>query len=473
MFKLKERALLLSALVICMSLAACISAVGQQSSQIDNAPAWTTLSNRQTKLADNQVVIPGANAEVDQKWWRHFGDPTLDYLIDEAIKHNKDLKIAKARVEEARAARTFGRSALAPQLNAEASGQRGNQGYITNGNTITIGQVDIAASWELDLFGRNQARAAEAAAILQSTEASQHAVRVALLAEVARTYFDMRDDERQLELTRRNLETQRKTLELIRVLFEGAKVSNFDVQRAAAQVSATESRIPALQVSYDKAVNRLGSLLGRPPGTLGEILSAQQPSNPVDSSIVVAAPANVLATRPDVRVAERKFAATISGRKAAVAELFPNISLTAFFGAQSASPLSTTPWGVGIGLVQPILNFGRISSQIDAADSRQRQAFLSYQQTVIDALEDMENALSSYINESVRNSSLSASVQQNRTAADLARERFSAGYIGLLDVLVAERDLLDAESQRATSDANLHEDLVAIYTAAGGGWRDE
>jgi len=119
------------------------------------------------------------------------------------------------------------------------------------------------------------------------------------------------------------------------------------------------------------------------------------------------------------------------------------------------------------------MNFGRISSQIDVADARQRQAFLSYQQTVIEALEDMENALSSYMNENVRNVLLISGVQENRTAADLAKKRFTAGYIGLLDVLVAERDLLDAESQQATSDASLRKDLVAIYAAAGGGWRDQ
>jgi len=255
-------------LLTTLLLEACISPVGPQSSEINNAPNWTTLSNGKTRTAEDQRLITSADSEVDQKWWSHFGDRTLDSLIDDAIENNKNLKIAKVRVEEARAGRTLARSALAPQLNAEASGQRGNQGYATYDKAVTIGQIDIAASWEIDLFGRNQARAAQAAAILQSTQASQQAVRVALLAEVARTYFDMRDDERQLELTRRNLDTQRKTLKLIRVQFEGAKVSNFDVQRTAAQVSATEARIPALQTSYDRAVNRLGSLLGRPPGAL-------------------------------------------------------------------------------------------------------------------------------------------------------------------------------------------------------------
>jgi multidrug efflux system outer membrane protein len=192
---------------------------------------------------------------------------------------------------------------------------------------------------------------------------------------------------------------------------------------------------------------------------------------PLEHHILIAAPAKVLEARPDVRAAERRFAASISAKAAARAELFPNISLTALFGAQTATPFSSTPWGLGVSLVQPILNFGRIEAQIDAADARQRQAFLSYQQTVLEALEDMENALSGYLNETKRNASLTTEVRQNRKAADLAMQQYQNGYTGLLDVLVAVRDLLDSESSLAASDATLRNDLVNIYTAAGGGWR--
>lgn len=296
-------------------------------------------------------------------------------------------------------------------------------------------------------------------------------MRVALLAEVARTYFELRNLDRQIELTTSNLETQRRTLKLVEAQQRGALVSNLDVQRAAAQTSTTESRVPSLRAARDAAANRLSALLGRTPGNLKEVAAAPQP--PLDGRIVVSAPASVIATRPDVRVAERRFAASISARKAAVAELFPNISLTALFGVQNATPFSSTPWGIGIGLVQPVLNFGRIRSQIDAADARQTQAFLAYQQTVLDALEDMESAMSAYLNEQSRNTSLAAGVVQNRRAAELARAQYRFGYVGLLDVLVAERDLLDAESQRATSDASLRTNLVRIFAAAGGGWEVE
>ncbi|WP_420993108.1 efflux transporter outer membrane subunit [Cupriavidus sp. 30B13] len=471
----------MAALAAAAFLAACTSPVGPQPSGIDTAASWRRLdggkANEGGEGAGAALLVASADAEVDQQWWGRFRDPTLDALVREALGNNKTLKIARARVDEARAGRLLAQSALAPQINAEASSERGNRGFLTSDKAVTINQVDIAASWELDLFGRNQARAAQAGAILQSAEASRQAVRVALLAEVARTYFDLGNYARQIELTRNNLATQRKTLTLIQAQFQGAMASNFDVQRAAAQVSATESLIPALRTGYDQSVNRLASLLGRTPESMGGMFdgaaAARATVPPLDNGILVSAPATVLAARPDVRAAERGFAASISGRKAAVAELFPNISLTALFGAQNATPFSSTPWGIGAGLVQPILNFGRISSQIDAADARQRQAFLGYQQTVLEALEDMENALSGYLNENTRNASLSAGVAQNRKAVELARMQFSHGYIGLLDVLVAERDLLDAESKQAASDASLRKDLVRIFAAAGGGWRDQ
>ncbi len=449
-------------------IAACATTPpGPQSSDVPVAPSWSQLTQANPALAMN------ANAAVEHDWWRHFGDPTLDALIAEAITGNKSLQIALARVEEARANRGIARASLFPEITGGASASRGNQGVLTGGQTLNIAEASIDASWEADLFGRNQARTAAAGAILQSEEAAAQAVRVALLAEVARNYFDLRNYERQILLTQQNLETQQMTLSLIQAQLQGGFSSDFDVQRAAAQVSTTEALLPVLRQARDAAVNRLNILLGVPPGTRNAVLAAPQALRPLDQRILVAAPATVLAVRPDIRAAERRFAASISSKDAATADLFPTISLTAFFGLQGASGVSgATPWGIGAGLIQPILNFGRIESQIDAADSRQRQAFLDYQRTVLEALENMETALSSYVQETARNASLSAAVAQDRRAADLARQQYTNGFTSLLDVLVADRDLLAAEANQAASDANLRKNLVAIYTAAGGGWQD-
>ncbi len=453
-------------------LTACATSVGPQESGIATPSLWSRLKGDKSAADLNAALVAGPDAQVDHAWWKHFGDPTLDALIAEALANNKTLQIAKARVEEARAGRSIAQSRQLPEINAVGSAQHGNQGFLTNNQTVGIAEADIEASWEIDLFGKNRARAAEATALLESAEASPQAVQVGLLAEVARNYFDMRNYERQIALTRQNLDTQKKTLELIQVQLQGALASDFDVQRAAAQVSTTEAMIPLLQTAYDAALNRLNVLLGYPPGTKDALLGTERALKPLDPRILIAAPATVLAARPDVRAAERQFAASISAGKAATADLFPNISLTAFYGAQAATPFSSTPWGLGLNLAQPILNFGRIESQIDVADAQQKQAFLNYQQTVLAALENMENALSSYLHETNRNASLTHAVAQNRKAEDLAKQQYSNGYTSLLDVLVAERDLLDSEASEAASDASLRKDLVNIYTAAGGGWND-
>lgn len=452
--------------LLAILLSGCSTFTDHQEAGVTTPAAWTQLSAN----AATAPLATDAQATVEQQWWRQFADPTLDGLIGEALANNKNLQIAKERVEEARAGRVAARSRLFPEITAGAGGQRGNDGISANDKVVAVSSVDVQATWELDLFGRNQARLAEASALLESEEASQQAVRVGLLAEVARTYFEMRNNQRQLDLTRQNLKTQRQTLTLIQSQLRGALASEFDVQRAAAQVSTTAALIPSQQAAYDAARNRLNVLLGQPPGTRDTALVKLVPFKPLDRRILVAAPARVLATRPDVRAAERRFAASLAAREAATAELFPNISLTALFGLQSASIMSATPWGLAAGLVQPVLNFGRIEARINAADARQKQAYLTYQQTVLEGLENMENALSSYLNETTRNGSLTAGVAQNRRAAALARQQYSAGFAGLLDVLTAERNLLTAEGDLAASDARLRLTLVAIYTAAGGGW---
>jgi multidrug efflux system outer membrane protein len=223
-------------------------------------------SARNDEAANKEApLVTSTVADVEHDWWGHFRDPTLDALVKEALTNNRTLAIAKARVEEARANRTFARANLLPEVNAVGSASRTNQGLLTANRTVNLAEADIQATWEIDLFGRNQARASEAAAILESEEAGAQAVRVALLAEIARNYFDLRNFERQLVLTQQNLDSQQKTLELTEVQLQGGYSSDFDVQRAAAQVSTTQALLPDLQAAYDAAVTRLNILLGYPP----------------------------------------------------------------------------------------------------------------------------------------------------------------------------------------------------------------
>ncbi|HLY58483.1 MAG TPA: efflux transporter outer membrane subunit, partial [Stellaceae bacterium] len=378
---------------------------------------------------------------------------------------------AAARVEEARAARRGAEANLMPEITAGGDASRGNQGFATNNQAIGLGEANVQASWELDLFGKNQARAAQAEAIVESAEARRQAVLVTLLADVARNYFDLRDEEHQIAITEKNLATQQRTLALIQAQQQGALASNLDIERTTAQVATTSAQLPALRAARDVTLDRLNVLIGVAPGTEDAALTAGGAWRPLAPTMLVAAPASVLANRPDIRAAERDFAASLSASEAARKEIFPTISLTGLFGIQQSSLFGATPWGAGASAAAPLLDFGRIEADIDTADARQKQAFLTYQTTVLEGLEDMEDSLSLYAHEASRKHELERAAEGDHKAVELADQQYKAGYTGLLDLLVAQRDELAAEASLAASEALLRKDLVRIYAAAGGGWR--
>ncbi len=466
-----------------LSLTSCIRPVSFQESGIETPDAWHTFEGLPGNpvLWDKPLVVDDC-AEVEQCWWHHFDDSVLDALIARTLMNNKTLRIAGTRIEEARSARLGSFSTLMPQFSINADAQRGNQGLYTGDKPLAYEDVTDQVNWELDLFGKNQARFAATIALVQNEEILRQGVIVSLLAEVARDYFDFRNYQQQLAISENNLATQKRTLELTIAQFQEAYASDFDVQRAAAQFATTEARIPTLKISLETTRNRLDVLLGSTPGENDDLFAIQEPLKPLDPQIVIAAPATVLGTRPDVRAAERNFAASISTFDAAKREWFPTISLTAFFGFQGLQGIHNstqqTPglqnlirtWNVAGTLVQPVINFGRIEADIEAADARYKRAYLEYQETVLEALENMEDALANYLYETIRNVSLTSAATHNRKALELANQQYTNGYTNLLDVLIVQRNALDAESVEAESSYKLRKDLVNIYTAAGGGW---
>jgi NodT family efflux transporter outer membrane factor (OMF) lipoprotein len=438
-------------------LAACTSSEPVQDARIAAPDSWTHLASSDS-------------VEIEQSWWKNFNDPVLDRLIGRAMANNKNLQIAAARVAEAEAGLSGSKANLLPDITGGGDVTRGNQGYLTNNQSVTVKEGSLQASWELDLFGKNQARVRQAGALAQSAEAQRQAVLVTLLADVARAYFDIRNNQEQIRITKANLETQRKTLDLIMAQRAGALSSRLDVARSTAQVATTSAQLPSLQAAYETGLDRLNLLLGEKPGTLDAVLAKPEGLPAIEPSVLVAAPAKVLANRPDVRAAERQYAASLSARESAAKEIFPTISLAGLFGIQDSSYLYARPWSGAAQLTTPIFDFGRIEADIDAADARQKQAFLGYQQSVLEAAADMEDALSLYLHDKARQHDLSVAAEENRTAVDLANQQYRAGYSGLLDLLVAQQSELDAESSLATSEAQLRKDLVHIYAAAGGGW---
>ena len=407
---------------------------------------------------------------MEQHWWRSFDDQALNRLIDTALANNKTLQIAAARVSDAQASRDSAVAALRPDVTGNAGLERANLGYASSNKPLSLKTANVQASWEIDLFGKNQARVRQATALLQSQDASRQAVMVSLLSEVARSYFDLRNIQAQIRITRQSLDTQQRTLDLVKAQMQGALSSELDISRAAAQVATTSAQLPQLEGSYEVALDRLAVLLGATPGTVDQWLQPAQDMTPLKTKVLVAAPAKVMASRPDIRAAERRFAASISGTDAAKREIYPTVSLSALFGVEDSSYFYAKPWTTAGSLVMPILDFGRIQADIDSANAQQKEAFLNYQETVLEADADMEDALTMYLHDNGRQQRLAEAADQNHRAVTLANQQYKAGYTGLLDLLVAQQDELNAKSTLATTEADLRKDLVLIYAAAGGGW---
>ena len=275
-----------------------------------------------------------------------------------------------------------------------------------------------------------------------------------------------------------NLATQRDILQLARDRARAGVGNDLDVANAAAQVASTEAELPTEETRIAQDINQLSFLLGEPPGALGSELAEAQPVPPVPPQVPIGLPADLVRRRPDIREAEAQLHAATAQIGAAVADLFPRLTLSAAAGSQAAQSGNIGVWAsrffsIGPTLELPIFNGGEKRATIELNDAKAKEAAIAYARAVLSALNEVENALAAYGAEGSRRSSLEASVDQNREALALARQRYTAGITTFLDVLDAERSLQQSELTLADSTASLSTDLVALYKALGGGWEDE
>ena len=441
-------------------------------------------------------------------WWTVFNDPALDSLIGRAIETNIDLRMAALRVREARALRGITAAGLFPTADASGLYQRSRISSSTaigalasGGGAATPGggtgipkgpgsaagaiafpgfeedlwQGGVDASWELDVFGgvRRALEAADAdiAAVLEA----HHDVLVILTAEVARNYIELRGFQRQLSIAQENLSAQRQTLDLTQSRFKAGLTGQLDVTRAEAQVASTEATVPIFQTAVKRAMYRLAVLLGQAPETLAAELApvAAIPNGP--PQIPAGLPSELLRRRPDIRRAERQIAAATARIGVATADLYPKFSLTGQFGLQSDSfakwgNWNSRFWSFGPAVTWSIFTAGRVRSNIDVQNTRTAEAIEQYRQTILLALEDVENALAAHTSEQARRKSLAAAVAANQRSVELATELYTKGLVDFLSVLEAQRSLFASQDQLAQSERAVSADLVAIFKALGGGW---
>lgn len=424
------------------------------------------------------------------RWWTVFEDPLLNSLVERAVQSNLDLRVAEARIREARAVRASAAAGLWPALDTAGSYTRSrssenafnvpSQGGTSGGASgikleRNFYNAGFDANWEIDVFGGVRRGVEAADAILEATEYSRRDVLVTLLGDVARNYIDLRGAQRRLAVARANVKTQQDSLDLTRVRFDAGLASDLDVARAEAQVNATAAQIPNLESAIKEAAYSLDLLLGRAPGALWHELEKELAIPNLPSEVLVGLPSDLLRRRPDIRVAERQLAAATAQVGSAVADLFPKFFLTGLAGMESISAgdwftSGSRYWSIGPTIRWPIFDAGRIRANIEIRNAQQEQALNQYEKTILAALGDVEKSLINYSQEQVRYRSLNDAVAANRRAVEMAQELYVRGLNDYLNVLDTQRALYVTETELALSEATMASNLVALYKALGGGW---
>jgi NodT family efflux transporter outer membrane factor (OMF) lipoprotein len=423
---------------------------------------------------DDDTIVASSGLTVSTEafpspWWQQFGDETLFALMKKALNDNHDLKIAKARIAEARASENFTESGLLPEIDATGSLSRASLDAISSSRPDTIRQAGVSGNWDIDPFGGNRRRNEGAVASVEASEYDFAQARLNVLADVAINYSHLRAAQKQLALTLQNLKTQRDTLRVTQALRKAQNVTELDIARVEAQIAATEARLPQIRTTLYAAIYRLGVLAGEPPATFRERLMPEEPMLALPKNVAVQTPIATLAQRPDVKAAERRLAEASALSNAAFAGLFPKLSLSAFFGTRhSATFGSLSPWSATAEALFPLLDFGRLRAQMHGADARQEQAFHAYKQTVLKALEETENSLNAYMDERRRSLLLHNVAVGQARAVTIAREQYRGGIVTQLDLLDAERNQLDAETNWVLSQQTATDNLIQLFHSLGG-----
>jgi multidrug efflux system outer membrane protein len=456
-----------------LALAGCAVGPNYREPEIDVADEFAAAS-----------LLAGEQGAIELQWWRQFNDPLLDELVEEAVRNNRDLAAATARLRAARAQRRERLFDFLPSITGSASydsvrqSRSGTPG-LPPGTAVDrdyeLYDAGFDAAWEIDLFGRVRRANESARALAQASAAARNQVVLSVIAEVARNYFELRGAQSQLAVARNNAENQQRALELVNQLFDAGRGTALDTARATAQVETTLATVPPLEAAVDRAMRRIAVLTGQQPGALATRLTQVQDLPALPETIALGNPEDLLRRRPDIRAAERQLAAATAAIGVQVADLFPRITINAGIGLTAPSFSALDDSGndrrsFGPALSWGLFDFGHVYQRIRAADARSAEALANYEQAVLMALEETENALSDFARERRRTEHLTRAAEASRTAADLATQRFEGGVSDFLTALDAYRTSLEAEDQLAVSRTRAATSLVTIYKALGGGW---
>ncbi|KAB8313151.1 efflux transporter outer membrane subunit [Erwinia endophytica] len=478
-------------LVAALALSACSVGPDYRAPEPSTPASFNTLQSDAGSKPQATVTNP--------RWWTSFNDPQLDSLIERAIAGNLSLQQAVLRIAGSRQQLNQARGAWFPVVNGELSAQRqqpGLKGELeSRGIYDQIDQTDPAlqsslgsltkpislyqgsfdASWELDLWGKVRRQVEAANAQQQESLESRNDVLVSLEAEVARTYLQLRGAQLISQTLQTQIDVAQQTLALTQSQQRNGLAPQMNVENARAQLNALRAQLPQYQSQIHQAMNGLAVLLGKPPGMLDGELMASKPLPVLPKAVPVGLPSTLARRRPDVRQAEAKLHEATANIGVSVAQLFPDISLTGQFGVRNTDASYLDNWSshfysFGPSISIPVFQGGRLVSSVKLARAEQASAALAYRQTVLTALQDVENALVSYRTDQQQVDGLDQTVEALQTTFNLAKNSYSQGLSSFLDALDAQRQLAQAKQQAASARVQSSLDLVALYKALGGGW---
>ena len=456
----------LSALLLLLPLYACTVGPNYKRPAVD-------VPGQYRGLAPDTSTQPTGKPFAELQWSAVFQDEVLQSLIKEALTNNYDIRIAAARILEAGAVLGITRANQFPSV--DVGGSLGNTRTQPFPGNSTLGSASIQASWILDFWGQYR-RATEAArANLVASEYGQKVVRLTLVAAVANAYFELREFDSQLEVSKETVAADKDMVKLNTIKFQGGDAAITDVLQAEILLQQSEAQVISLQQSIEQTENQISILLGRNPGpvTRGLALTVQ----PHEPEVPTGLPSSILEQRPDVRRAEESLVAANANIGVAKAAFFPQIALTGAFGVQSASLTSflggptTGAWNVAGQVTQPIFEGGRIKSNYRLAQAQHDEAELLYKQTVQQAFEDVSNALVGYSQSRQFRMKLQEQTATYKETARLANVRFEGGYTSFLEVLVTQQQYFTSELSLAQAWFAELNNYVGLYQSLGGGWQ--
>jgi len=410
---------------------------------------------------------------VNLKWWELFKDPMLEELVTTALKENKDVRIATARIEEAHAVLGFTRADVYPFIDVEAGASKGN--FLSGVKSDTTDRTSFAtavASWEIDLWGKLRRATESSRAELLASEYGLRAVQISLISEVVRNYVLLLDFKKRLEISERTLESREQSLHIIQRRFEEGIIAEIDVNQAQIQKEIAAVAIPRNKRFIAQTEHALSILVGSLPREIktGSDLYSQLTA----PEIPVGLPSTLLERRPDIIAAEYAFKAQTELVGVAVALRLPSLSLTGNLGASSSELSNITSdgfvWSVGAGLFGPILNFNKNLSRVKIEEARTKQALYQYELTVLGAFRDVSDTLNGISTYSEEIESVRRQYDAAKNAERLAKMRYDKGVSSYLEVLETERSHFDVELQLSKTTQEYYNSYVSLYSALGGGW---